>query len=200
MHRSAGLALLLVLALGAGPACNRSDGTPPSRTVREETTTSSTSTTTLEQSYAVPKVIDKAYVNRVLAALDEIHGGVARRVLDTGQLAPEDLVPIRAIYNDPIFPAIAEGLAMLTNEDPAVVHHPPGNRRTSVVRVLTSSSACVHAEVRVDISEVVVDPPPPRPAFLELRPTQVDADPNDMNPTPWSISNEDQEPELRCES
>jgi hypothetical protein len=123
---------------------------------------------------------------------------VAAHVLGTRELAEEDLIPLRAIYNDPLFAAVAEGIALLPEEDPAVVRQPTGKRRTVAAEVLAASDQCMHVEVRVDISAVVLDPPPPRRAYLELRPTQPSADANAINPTPWSISQEDQEVEPRC--
>ena len=48
--------------------------------------------------YAVPAVIDEAYVNRVLAALDQAVGDVVRMVIRTKVLSPEAIERLQAIY------------------------------------------------------------------------------------------------------
>ncbi|MEA2843187.1 MAG: hypothetical protein QOJ69_858, partial [Actinomycetota bacterium] len=48
--------------------------------------------------FAVPPVIDEAYVNRVLAALDQAVGDVVRIVVSTKTLTPEAIDRLQALY------------------------------------------------------------------------------------------------------
>jgi hypothetical protein len=177
-------------------ACSASDATPPTRTVREAPTT--TSSTTLEQSYAVPDVIDTAYVNRVLAALEHIAGDVVRKIHTTGQFAQEDLIPLRAIYNDPEFEIQAQGFALLVADDPSGRHEQPGDPLVEAVRIVRTQAACIYVEARVDLGRILRQSPPPRMVFLQLALTQASADAGDINPTPWSIADEDLKEEAKC--
>ena len=48
--------------------------------------------------YAVPAVIDEAYVNRVLAALDQAVGDVVRMVVSTKSYPPDAIERLQALY------------------------------------------------------------------------------------------------------
>lgn len=165
-------------------ACNggREQATPPP----------STSTTTAPSDpYAVPAVIDEAYVNRVLAALDQLDGDVTRRVVATRLPGTDDLPLLRAIYNDPQLQIELDKLVRLAQRGFTQFKMPPGNRRTTVLRLVTSQSDCILSETRTDYSQVVLSPQQDSPdeVFLvTLRPTQPRADPQNINPTPWSFA------------
>lgn len=133
-------------------------------------------------------MIDEAYVNRVLAALDKVDGDATRSVVSAGQVGPQAGEILRAIYNDPQYVQELEGLVK-TDLSRLIV--PPGNLKRTVNRLVEASANCLRAEVSIDYSQVAKSPPP-RPAdevnSLTLRPTQPGADPRNLNPTPWSIS------------
>jgi len=196
VHFGRGAVVAGVVVLGLVlPACSRSDATPPSPTVRAESTT--TSTTTVEQSYAIPDVIDAAYVNRVLAALEHVAGDVVRRIHATGQFTPDDLIPLRAIYNDPEFEIQTQLFATLVGEA-STQHSPPGDNLVSVRRLIAANPRCIYAQIEIDATPTVLDPPPPRTTFVELQSTQPGADPSALNPTPWSVSVDEPSEEARC--
>lgn len=65
----------------------------PSATVRTEPAT--TATTNPD---AVPAVIDAPYVNRVLAWFDQAEGDIARSIMTSRSLAPDDVARLRAIH------------------------------------------------------------------------------------------------------
>ncbi len=77
---------LLVLAACGG------DKEPlgPTATVPQPTTTT--------DPYAVPAVIDEAYVNRVLAGLDQAVGDIVRLVVSTRDIPPEVIDRLKAMY------------------------------------------------------------------------------------------------------
>jgi len=84
---SAVAAAAVALAVGCkGP----SEPLVPTATVPQATTTTNP--------YAVPAVIDEAYVNRVLAGLDQALGDLVRLVVSTKSIPPEALDRLRALY------------------------------------------------------------------------------------------------------
>lgn len=196
-------ALCLVFAVLVLGACSDDGaGDDPSATVPTAPTTTST---TASDPYAVPAVIDAAYLDLVLAALEQVDGDVARIVVQEGYLVPAAVDRIQAIYaldeaNEQLRlwgHAIREGLD-------AVLKQPPGNRVTHVRRIVeVVEDKCVFAEVVRDYKAVARDPDPPRTSYIALSRLQPQADPMDLNPTPWVISfaglNEDgSQPESPC--
>lgn len=150
-----------------------------------------------DPAFAVPATIDEAYVGRVIGALDVVQGDVVRRIVETGAFAPTDRIPLRAVFLDPELRAQTEGFAALV-ESMDRLRKPPGDNRTTVVRLLTARPDCIYAETRVDVSATVVDPPPPFTSFVALRPSRPGDDPQDVNPTPYSIAAEHREARDPC--
>ena len=187
--------VLVVAALLAGSCSGGGSGGDDDgrsgATVPEDTASASSTTTVADGAgeFAVPAVIDEAYVNRVLAELDRVQGDVFRRIVATGSFAQSELVPLRAVFNDPELSGQAQGFASLVGSiDKA--KNPPGDNRTTVVRLLTARPECIYAETTIDLSATVLEPPPPRTAWVALRPSQAGSDPQDLNPTPFSIAAE----------
>ena len=188
--------VLVALVIGA---CSGGDGggdggssgaTVPDDTAVEATTTTAASGGTADDpALAVPATIDAAYVERVLAELDRVQGDVFRRIVATGSFAQSELVPLRAVFNDPELSGQAQGFATLVGSIDRA-RKPPGDNRTTVVRLLTARPDCIYAETSVDLSATVLEPPPPRTLWIALRPSQPDSDPQGLNPTPFSIAAE----------
>ncbi len=179
------LVLVAVLALAAG--CNGKADDGPAATIPPSAPTTSAPA----DPYAVPAVIDEAYVNRVLAALDQVEGDATRSIVAAGGLVPDAGAKLRSIYNDP---QLEQQLNLLTKTDLGRLKMPPGNRKTAVRRLVQARPTCILVDVTLDFSDLVNNPPV-RPLdevdFLTLRPTQPQADPLEVNPTPWSVSNEE---------
>lgn len=179
---SAVVALLAVSCTSAGGG----DGIKP----LPETTTTTTQAT--GASYAVPAVIDTAYIDRVLAALDQVEGDAVRGLVAGGDVDAESVARLRAIYNDPEFERARSGLLETGADGVGEFKQPPGNRRTTVTQVLTASPTCILVEATTDFSAVATSPPPLNPAKYDLftmRPSRAENDPAQLNPTPWSYSN-----------
>ena len=131
-------------------AC-RGDKEPlgPTATVPQGTTTTNP--------YAVPPVIDEAYVNRVLAGLDQAVGDVVRLVVSTRTIPPEAVDRLRSLYVgehrqfqlDLLSADVGRGL---TN-----YREPPGNRRTTVMEVVAATSTCIFSKVSRDYSAVALE-------------------------------------------
>ena len=161
-------ALLLALSLGAcsGGAGSGSPAPPPPVAGAEEAAT----------------------VDRILAGLDGVMGDLQRILVRERRITPEVTDRLRAIYVGPellnqidAFRAdVANGLVGLRN--------PPGNRLTTVSRLITVSPICIFVEVTRDYSPVT-EGAAPRPASLYVvlvTKTEAD-DPRQLNPTPWAM-------------
>lgn len=180
--------LVLVAALALAAGCNGKADGGPQTTLPPPPTAS----TTPPDPYAVPAVIDEAYVNRVLAALDQVEGDVVRSLVANRVPQIDDTKRLRAIYNDPQFQLELDDLVTFAKTDLSQYKVPPGNRKTTVTRVVTTKPDCIYVEASTDFSEVVrvlAERPPDEVKAITLRPTQAGADQQDLNPTPWSITN-----------
>lgn len=187
------LLLVVLVGLVLAACSDGSDGSGGDNEPAAVSTTTAavraTSTTVSADPFAIPEVIDAAYVNRVLAELYRISGDLVRKILATGEITIGDLAFLRAIYNDPQFDAQAQGLPRVL-EQRTTFKVPPGDRRVLVKRIMRTEPACVLVEVHSDFSSVLINPPagsPNETSFLTLEPTQTAADEDGLNPTPWSI-------------
>lgn len=175
------------LAVGA---CDRgADDAPRANDPSTASSTTSTVPRASDPSFAVPPTIDAAYVERVLAELDRVQGDVVRRIAETGAFAGGDVTPLRAIFLDPELRAQTEGFRGLVQSRDRL-RRPPGDNRSTVVRLVTARPECIYAETTVDVSATVVDPPPPFTSYVALRPTRPGDDPQDLNRTPYAIAAE----------
>ena len=180
------------VALLSLAACSSDDPDEGGAEVPRTTTTTSstTSTTTAEQTYAVPETIDAAYVNRVMEALNKVYGDVVRKKVSSGEFREEDLIPIRAIYNDPEFEQAAFALGRSPIGDLAQYRDPLGDRKITVLKLMTAKPDCISFEAAYDFAAVVKESEPGH-GWITLRPSQQDSDPANLNPTPWSVALEE---------
>ena len=145
----AGLAASL-LAASAACSPSRADKAGPTATVATEPPTTATI-----NPYAVPPVIDAAYVNRVLAGLDAVVGDVVRLIFRTKTISREAFDRMRAVYADPdrLQREIDGFQRDMRNGFPG--YRPePGNRFTAVTQMITATPACIFARVSRDYSAV----------------------------------------------
>jgi hypothetical protein len=179
---------LAALLLAASAACNSSDDPGPEPASPTVATEPAPTTTT--NPYAVPAVIDAAYVNRVLAGLDAVIGDVTRLVLRTKTIPPEAYDRLKAVYSDPDFLQIAiDGYQLDIREGFRAYRLQPGNNVTTVTELLTARSDCIFAKVERDFSAVGVSSQDrPRIQWVGLRRLDAARDPNQLNPTSWSFS------------
>jgi hypothetical protein len=168
--------LVLAVALLGGCSGGRDDDTlPPPAT---------TSSTTAD--YSVPEVIDVAYVERVMAALDHVYGDAIRTLSTERTINEEFLNRLKAIYTRQQFAFwqdvwvkdAAEGLHGLRSE--------PGDPKTLFRELVIATPTCVLARVDRDFSSVNEQPDRPTPQeFIALVPA---VSQQEFNPTPWIIS------------
>jgi hypothetical protein len=170
MRRTATAAALLLALLV--PACSGGSGRPKAGPV------------------AAPSADDDAAasVDQVLAGLDGVMGDLQRILVRDRKITPEVTDRLKAIYTGPellnqidAFRAdVAQGLIGYKN--------PPGNRITTVTRLITLSSICVFAQVSRDYAPVTAGPDPrPSSLYVVLVTKTAADDPKQLNPTPWAM-------------
>jgi hypothetical protein len=139
--------LAAVTALGS---CSRdTERAAPGATVP---TTARVTTTT--DPYAVPPVIDVAYVNKVLGALDGAYGEVVRSLVSTGTVSPGITDRLKAIYADDLVQLRLASFEKAKANGFSNYRSPPGDRRTVVTELSTADGQCVFAHVSRDYSAV----------------------------------------------
>ena len=107
-------------------------------------------TTAAADPYAVPPVIDEAYVNRVLEALDAANGDVLRMVIQSKTIPREVLDRLDALYMGEFVQIHRDLLAADLQTGFNNVRPEPGNQKTSVSELITAESDCVFARVNRD--------------------------------------------------
>lgn len=162
-----GRALLLALVLGACSSSGAS-GPPPS---------------------AAPAGAEEAAtVDRVLAGLDGVIGDLQRILVRERRITPEVTDRLRAVYVGPELLNQIDALRADVANGLVGVKDPPGNRVTTVSRLITVSPICIFVEVLRDYAPVT-DGAGPRPVPLYVvlvNKTEAD-DPKQLNPTPWTM-------------
>jgi hypothetical protein len=145
--------------------------------------------TTTTNPYAVPAVIDAAYVNRVLAALDAAVGDVVRLLSRVDRLQPEAINRLKALYTPTELPKQVDALRRDSEDGFSHLRPNPGNIISTVTQLITSRTDCVFASVSRDY-HLVSDNPDPRlfAQWVALVPLDPVNDPGHYNPTPWALT------------
>ena len=147
--------------------------------------------TTTTNPYAVPEVIDEAYVNRVLAGLDRVVGDIVRIVVATKTIPPEAVERLRTVYLGDLLQLKIDLFQDDMFDYFRSYRENPGNRKVTVTELIAASPSCIFAEVRKDISAVTSDPNPDiSTQWVQLVPLDQTVDPNDFNPTGWGFEYE----------
>jgi hypothetical protein len=188
VRRTAIPAVLAALALAASAACSDGGGERGSAGANPTVATDPPTTTTTNP-YAVPAVIDAAYVNRVMAALDQATGEVVRLAFRTKTIPPEALDRLRAVYASPdALQLYLDGLQIDLRGGFKDYRSDIGNRSSIVTQLVSARSDCVFAQVRRDYSAVgtntsgVVNP-----QWVALKRLDQQSS-SQYNPTPWGIT------------
>lgn len=146
--------------------------------------------------YAVPAVIDAAYVNRVLAGLDAAVGEVVRIVVRDRTIPQEVLDRLDALYVGEFVQIRRDLLAVDVQTGLSNYHVVPGNQKTVVSELISTNRTCVFARVQRDYSAVALKP---NRAFdtqwVILKPLDGSRDPRNYNPTPWAYIYDGFEPD-----
>ncbi len=181
------LRTLAVAALLLASTCSGGeDEADPGATVPTEVTTS---TTVIDVS-TIPAVIDEAYLNRVLEALDAVDGMATKIIVERKALVPDATGLLAAIYDGEEFTDQTNAWLIGLQQDPNLVSikPQPGNRKTTVERIISASQGCVWLAVRRDYSGTASNPPAPQTEYVALRPLDKTKDRKGLNPTAWIIT------------
>ncbi len=178
-------AVLAVVATGmlAAASCSSSKA---GVTAVGPTVATAPETTTTTDPYAVPPVIDVAYVNRVLAGLDAAVGDVVRFVVKNHP-APHDItLRLKPLYNDEQAALQLDGFHQDYIDKFAGYRESPGNQVSSVTELVTGTSHCIFAHVSRDYRPVVKVPNPDlADQWMAVVPKDSARDPHQYNVTGW---------------
>ncbi len=182
-------ALLVAVSLGLA-ACSGGGEGAADPTVPTAPSTSSTLAPAAIDVSVIPEKIDEAYLNAVLAALDEVDGQATRIIFATKRFPPEAADLLNSIYSDDAFEDESEVWFRSIADDPELkgIKPSPGNRKSEVQRIIAAAPTCVWLAVKRDHSQVNVDPGPERTEYLALQPLDRSNDPQGRNPTAWMIT------------
>lgn len=183
-----GAPVLLLVAMLSLAACTGSTGSSAETTV--PTAVRTTSTSAAPDVSTIPETIDEAYLNAVLAALDEVDGEATRIIVATKRFPPEAADLLNSIYSDERFQIQADAWFEALGKDPQLrsIKAQPGNRKTLVRRILSASRKCVWMAVERDHSASSVTPSGPRTEYIALRPLDKSNDRAGHNSTAWMIT------------
>ena len=144
--------------------------------------------TTTTNPYAVPEVIDAAYVNRVLEGLDAAYGDVLRLVAATKTIPPEAFDRLKAIYLNPEAMQLRlDALSLAVGTGLKGYRSPPGNQVSAVQEVISAGRDCIFARVSRDFSQVVTEHRDSPIEWLGLKSMEESRSGPAYNPTPWMI-------------
>ena len=179
------VALLVAVAMGCeGGAAEP----PPEPTVPTAVSTSSSTAAPVDVS-VIPAVIDEPYLNRVLAALDEVEQRAAEVIITNRSLVPEAVEILNSIYSDDEFTLqVDQWLTTLVDHPERLDLGPEGaSRATSVERVIAESPSCVWLAVTRRYPQVASRAAFSRVEYVALQPLDRSNDPKGSNPTAWMI-------------
>jgi hypothetical protein len=154
---------------------------PPPPSIAEPTTVPA-------DPYAVPAVIDAAYVNRVLEGLDAAVGDVVRIVYRTRDLPPEVFDRLKAIYLErETMNVLLIGLQDDMRLGFTGYRENPGNKKSTVDELLNASPSCIFVRVTRDYSQVGTNTQP-SVEWIGLKPRDPAPNNSQYNPTPWMVA------------
>jgi hypothetical protein len=208
VRRTAIPAVLAALALTASAACSNGGGgskgsaganptlatDPPHSNPTLATLPPATTTT---NPYAVPAVIDAAYVNVVLAGLDAQLGDVTRLLIRTQTFPQEAYDRLKAVYTDDQALQLKLDAFQSDLRRRFQDYRPsPGNKVTTVTKTITVTASCIFVEVRRDYSAVALMNNVLHPQWAALKPLDPSRDPKGYNNTKWALAYDSVQPGL----
>jgi hypothetical protein len=161
---------------------------PPSTAPPTTGVPATTSTTVAPNPSVVPAVITPAYVNAVFAVLNHVYGNATRLMIATTNIPPQAAADLRAIFADPEYETELKAFSITLAQGFGGAKTPLGDRLTTVVSILSSSSTCIYAQTKTNFAAVTVDPQPqtgPEYYALESKPSSID--PDNLNSSAWAI-------------
>lgn len=169
---------VLAAIVGACSSATTALPSPSIPTAPERTTTTSP--------YAVPAVIDAAYVNRILAALDALQGDTIRWLAANKSTGSYVASRLRAIYDDTTYSEQTRNIARAAADGYRDIKPNPGNVVTTVTSLVVASSRCIFAKANWDATRTLNNPDPQLSVlWVGLVPQDKSRDPDGFNTTGW---------------
>jgi hypothetical protein len=131
---------------------------------------------------------EAASINRILQGIDRVMGDTQRILVRERRITKEVTDRLQAIYVGPELlnqidafrTDVANGLVGMKN--------PPGDRVTTVSRLITVTPICIFVEVTRDYAPVTQGAAPRPASLFVVLVTKTEADdPRQLNPTPWAM-------------
>jgi hypothetical protein len=172
---------------GVGCSDHGDDATRgPSATVRTEPPTTTTSVVPVDQ---VPAVIDVAYVQRVIDALDHVEGDAVRALVSAREPNRAFYERIRAIYLDPQFDRVQTSYGRSAAQEMVERRADPEDPVTMIDRIIKVNGDCVFAAVTRDFGPILKVPPTEerKKGYIGFGLKKPELDPSHGNPTAWMI-------------
>jgi hypothetical protein len=177
--------------LATSPTTERTTTTRPSgggTTTTTATTPTTTSPPPSTSSATVPSAITPAYVNSILAALNHVYGNATRLMIATTNLPPAAVADIRAIFADPEFNTELKIFSLELDQGFAGVKIPPGDRVTTVDKIISASPTCIYMQTTTNFDAVVAQPSPENGSeYTAIETKLLVNDPEGLNSTGWAI-------------
>ena len=131
---------------------------------------------------------EAASINRTLAGLDGVMGDAQRLLLRDRRISPEVTDRLQAIYVGPELLNQIDAFRADVANGLVGIKDPPGNRVTTVSRLITVSPICIFVEVSRDYSPATAGAAPrPSKLYVVLVTKTEGDDPRQLNPTPWAM-------------
>jgi hypothetical protein len=174
------MAMLVAASLTVGACGKDREPLGPTATLPRGTTTTNP--------YAVPPVIDEAYVNRVLSGLDHSVGDIVRLIVSAGTISPEAVERLKAFYVGRALQLQVDSFQKDEFEQFRGYKENPGDQITTVAQVIDGKPECIYARVTIDFSAVSRQPDPTfSTQWVVLLPSDPAKDPMRYNPTGWTF-------------
>jgi hypothetical protein len=185
VRRTAIRAVLAAALLTASSACTSSSA---DRASSGATVPTEPATTTTTNPYAVPAVIDAAYVNRVLAGLDAIRGDASRLVVQTRTIPRQAYDQLRSAFGADDALQLEIDTIQSNMRNGFVGYSPvPGNELATVKELIANRSTCIFARVTRDYSAIGPGASTASDRnWIALRRQDPNRDPNGYNHTGWA--------------
>ncbi len=129
-----------------------------------------------------------ATVDRILAGLDGVMGDAQRMLVRERRITPEVTARLQAIYVGPELLNQIDAFRADVGKGLVGLRDPPGNRVTTVSRLITVSPICIFVQVTRDYSPTTAGAAPaPTSLYVVLVSKEEGDDARQLNPTPWAM-------------
>lgn len=191
------LAIPLLTATLLLTACQQPTPEPPTATLQPAPTptpaSSSPSPPTppppTAEDYAIPEVMDEAYVERVLQALYDVEDDAVQLMLSANSMTEQSKQMLAAIYDAQQLEPQVELYRQAAAEGFPDLLRDPGSQTVEVYRVISSRPDCLFVAGLRDFADVLASPRDRsgEEDFIQLLSKDEGQDPLGLNPTPWVI-------------